>query len=213
MFDSQLAAVTAARTPVEGVRACARLENSACAARLGHMGDMLAAAQSADGSADREQWRLDNRAAVCAQIGAAHDVTSGVAHGLLTDAVVLRERLPKVAQVFADGRISYRMVHLICTRTLLVRDRDALEVLDEALAERVASGGAMSKDQAEKTIDTLVLMVDPFAVCRTQTRSRGHYVDVLVDDASGTAHVEAAVSVTDGHAVQISRRGASGGYP
>ena len=156
MFDSQLAAVTAARTPVEGVRACARLENSACAARLGHMGDMLAAAQSADGSADREQWRLDNWAAVCVQIGAAHDVTSGVAHGLLTDAVVLRERLPKVAQVFADGRISYRLVHLICTRTLLVRDPDALEALDEALAERVASGGAMSKDQAEKTIDTLV---------------------------------------------------------
>jgi hypothetical protein len=201
VFDSQFAAIVAARTPGEGVRACARLENAACAARLGHMADMLAAAQSADGSADREQWRLDNWAAVCAQIGAAHDVTSGVADGLLTDAVVLRERLPQVGAVFAAGTIGYRLVHQICQRTTLVTDPDALEVLDAVLAERVAGCGAMSKDQAEKTIDALVLALDPFAVCRTQTRSRGHHADVHVDDASGTAHVEAELSVTDGAAV------------
>jgi hypothetical protein len=99
VFDAQLAAVGAARTPGDGVLACARLENAACAARLGHMADMLAAAYAADGSVDREQWCFDNWAAVCAQIGAAHAVTSGVANGLLTDAVVLRERLaPLVAQ-------------------------------------------------------------------------------------------------------------------
>jgi Domain of unknown function (DUF222) len=200
VFDTHLAAVTAARTPADGVRACARLENAACAARLGHIADLLAAAHCADGSADREQWRLDNWAAVCAQIGAAHDVTSGVANALLTDAVVLRERLPQLGAVFATGTISYRLVHLICSRTMLVTDPDGLQLLDAELAFRVSSCGAMSKDQAEKTVDALVLILDPFAVHRTQTRARGHHVDVHVDDASGTAEVEASVSVTDGHA-------------
>jgi hypothetical protein len=58
----------------------------------------------------------------------------------------------------------------------------------------------MSKDQAEKNIDALVLMLDPLAVVRTQTKSRGHRVDVHVDDGSGTGHVEADLSVADAQA-------------
>jgi Domain of unknown function (DUF222) len=103
MFDQIAAAAYLARTPGDRVRAYARAENAACAARLVAMADMLAAAYGADGSAERDQWRLDNWAAVCAQIGAAHQVTSGVASGLLMDAVTLRERLPKVAALFAQG--------------------------------------------------------------------------------------------------------------
>ena len=204
MFDTQLAAVAAASTPGDGVLACARLENAACAARLGHMADLLDAAFAEDGSADREQWCFDNWSSVCAQIGAAHAITSGVANGLLTDAVVLRERLPKVAAVFADGLIGYRLVHQICSRTGLVRDGDTLAVLDAALAEMVVSAGAMSKDQAERNIDTLVLMLDPLAVVRTQTKARGHRVDVHVDDATGTAHLDAELSVP--HAQAFDKR-------
>ncbi|PRC49515.1 hypothetical protein C6A85_74325, partial [Mycobacterium sp. ITM-2017-0098] len=84
---------------------------TACAARLGYMADMLTAAYAASGSANREQWRIDNWGAVCARIGAAHAVTSGVVNGLLMDAVTLRERLPNVAAVFAEGLITYRLVH------------------------------------------------------------------------------------------------------
>ncbi|MGV9799373.1 DUF222 domain-containing protein [Mycobacterium sp. NPDC003449] len=201
MFDVQLAAVAAARSPGEGVRACAVLENAACAARLGHMADMLAEAYAADGSAEREQWRLDNWSAVCVRIGAAHAVTSGVASGLLTDAVMLRERLPRVAAVFAAGGIGYRLVHLICSRTMLVKDADALRALDADLAGLVASVGAMSVDQAEKDVDVLVLRHDRFAVRRSQVRSRARRVEVFVDDASGTGYLEATMSVADAHAV------------
>ena len=204
MFDSQLVAVAAVRTPGEGVRACAQLENAACAARLQFMADLLEQACAADGAADREQWRLDNWGSVCAQIGAAHAVTSGIANGLLLDAVVLRERLPKVAAVFATGRIAYRLVHQICARTLLVKDPAALRLMDTELAELVASAGAMSVDQAEKAIDALILKHDRYAVRRTQTTSRGHRVDVHVDDASGSAQVDADLAVTD--AVAVDRR-------
>lgn len=201
MFDALLADVSSARTPTAGVRACARLENAACAARLRHMADMLSAIFAQDGSAEREQWRFDNWSAVCAQIGAAQAVTSGVASGLLMDAVALAERLPAVAAVFAAGEISYRLVHRICLRTMMVTDPDALKAIDAEVAVMVVSSGALSMDAADKAIDGLVLAHDPYAVRRTEVAARGHRVTVRVDDASGTGYLEASMSVLDVEAV------------
>jgi Domain of unknown function (DUF222) len=200
MFDELVVAAGRARSPGERVRACARLEHAACAARLSAMADMLAAAHAAAGSADREQWRLDNWAAVCARIGAAHDVTSGVASGLLMDAVTLRERLPRVAGLFAAGLISYRLVHAVCARTLLVRDRVALGAVDADLAAQLGARGAMSVCEAERTIDTLVLRHDPYAVRRTEAKSRGAGVEVYVEDSTGIAHLSGSALATDGKA-------------
>jgi hypothetical protein len=200
MFDTLVSAVAAARTPGVGVRACARLENAACAARLGYMADMLAAAYAASGSANREQWRVDNWGAVCAQIGAAHAVTSGVVSGLLMDAVTLRERLPKVATVFAEGLIAYRVVHLICTRTMLIKNPDALDAVDAESADLLRTWGAKSIDQTQRDVDTVVLRHDPAAVRLTESSSRDAYVEVNTDTATGTAYVSAAVSLPDGEA-------------
>ena len=50
--------------------AWARIENAACARRLAGMVTMLDTRHAADGSANRDQWYLDNWAAVCAEIGA-----------------------------------------------------------------------------------------------------------------------------------------------
>jgi Domain of unknown function (DUF222) len=194
------AEMSKARTLGARLAAFARLENAACAARLSVMADMLAAAHAADGSADREQWRLDNWAAVCAQIGAAHAVTSGVACGLLTDAVTVRERLPQVGALFAAGGISYRLVHLICSRTLLVTDPYAIKALDADLADLLAAPVAMSVSQAEQTVDALVVRHDRFAIRRTQTASRGCHVDIVTENGSGVAYLEARLLATDGTA-------------
>ena len=201
MFDIQLAEVQASTTPAARVRAYSRLENAACAARLSSMADMLAAAYAAAGSAEREQWRFDNWSAVCAQIGATHAVTSGVASGLLMDAVALAERLPTLRALFAAGTLSYKTVHIICTRTMMVKDPDARRAIDAVLATEFASGAAMSVDQIEKAVDTVVLTHDPLAVRRSEATAHGHRADVFVDDASGTAHLTASLSVTDGLAV------------
>ncbi|WNG88160.1 DUF222 domain-containing protein [Mycobacterium sp. ITM-2016-00317] len=200
MFDKILASLASARTSGDGVRACARLENAACAARLSHMADMLAAAYSASGSAEREQWRVDNWGAVCARIGAAHAVTSGVVSGLLMDAVTLRERLPQVGEVFAEGLISYRMVHLICTRTMLVKDAGTLRRLDGEAAEMLRRWGAKTVTEVQRDIDALVLRHDPHAVRRNESSSRGNHVDVDTDPGDGVAYVTARVSTTDGEA-------------
>lgn len=201
MFDPQLAEIGAAKTPAARVRAYSRLENAACAARLSSMADMLAAAYAAAGSAEREQWRFDNWSAVCAQIGATHGITSGVASGLLMDAVALAERLPKLRQLFAAGALSYKTVHIICTRTMMVKDPDARRAIDIALAAEFASGAAMSVDQTEKAVDTVVLTHDPLAVRRSEATAHGHRADIFVDDATGTAQLNASLSVADGMAV------------
>ncbi len=202
MFDRQMAVVAAAGTAAARVDAYARLENSACAARLAAMADMLAAAYAEDGSANREQWRFDNWSAVCAHIGAAQAITSGVASGLLMDAVALTERLPRVRALFAAGVLSYRVVHRICMRTALVKDPDALRAVDKGLAEEFASAGAMSVDQQDAAIDALILIHDPYAVRRSASAARSHRLDVCVEGGSGTAYLTATMSVTDAQAVE-----------
>ncbi len=197
-----MSAVMAAGTAAARVDAYARLENSACAARLTAMADMLAAAYAEDGSANREQWRFDNWSAVCAHIGAAQAITSGVASGLLMDAVALTERLPKVRALFAAGVLSYRVVRRICMRTALVKDPDALRAVDKGLAEEFASAGAMSVDQQDAAIDALILIHDPYAVRRTASAARSHRLDVCVEGGSGTAYLTATMSVTDAQAVE-----------
>ena len=65
---------------------------------------------AADGSDEREQWCLDNWDAVAASVAAAQNVSLGVAAHQLLIADALRQRLPRVAEVFAAGAINYRMV-------------------------------------------------------------------------------------------------------
>ena len=101
MFDELVAEAAAAGSA--GVGAWARVESAACARRLAAMVTMLDACYAADGSADREQWYLDNWGAACAEIGAAQQLTSGAASRLLMVGTALRDRLPRVGAVFSPG--------------------------------------------------------------------------------------------------------------
>ncbi|MBX7453121.1 HNH endonuclease [Mycolicibacterium sp. 3033] len=192
--------VSGAVTPGERVRAYARVENAACAARLSAMADLLERAYAASGSAEREQWCCDNWSSVCAQIGAAQTLTSGMVNALLTNAVTLRDRLPEVAAVFAEGLITYLLVRAICQRTALVQDPAALRAIDAELAEQLRTWGAKSLSQTDADIDTLVLRHDPYAVRRAEEVVRTTGVTVHTDGATGVAHVDATVTATDGAA-------------
>jgi hypothetical protein len=148
MFDSLVA--TADGTCGAGaVGAWARVENAACARRLASTADMLEARLAADGSAEREQWCVDNWDAVAAEVAAAQNVSLGVASHQLMVAMALRERLPRVAEVFTAGQISYRLVSAIVARTRLVQDPDARAQVDAALAAEVAGWGGLSVAKAE----------------------------------------------------------------
>ncbi len=146
------------------------------------MVDMLDAAHAAAGSADRDQWCLDNWGAVSAHVGAVQRITPGMADGMLLVGVALRDRFPKVGALFASGEIGYSVVRSIVTRTLLVTDPDARRELDGLLAEALASWGPMSVAATEKAIDAIIAAVDPRAVRRTLTRARGRHVEVVVQE-------------------------------
>ena len=164
------------------------------------MAAMFQAACAADGSADRDQWCLDNWDAVSAHIGAAQGITLGAASNQLLIAVALHERFPLVAAVFAEGLITYQLVRIVVQRGALVVDPDALHELDKLLAEALSTREPMAVATAEKTVDAFVAQVDPHAVHRTETRARGRSVDVGEDDGGGMATVYATLFATDAKA-------------
>lgn len=176
------------------------MENAACAARLSSMADLLEGAHAASGSADRDHWRADNWSSVCAQIGAAQALTAGMVNSLLTNAVILREKLPKVGALFAQGLITYLLVRTICHRTGLVKDPAALRAIDSDLAHELQAWGVKSLDRTDADIDVLILRHDPYAVRRVQDVVRSTGVRVHTDDATGVTYVEATVEAADGAA-------------
>ncbi|MET4426996.1 DUF222 domain-containing protein [Mycolicibacterium sp. 624] len=186
MFDQLMARAVSARGGA-AVESWARVEAAACARRFAAMVAILDARYRAEGSAEREQWYLDNWGAVCAEIAAAQQITPGAASHQLLIATALRDRLPKVAAVFADGLVSHRLVSAIVWRTALIKDPDALVSVDSDLADAITDWPPMSEHKTIAEIDVLVDRHDPHAVRRAQNRARGRSVNVGLDDAGGLA--------------------------
>jgi hypothetical protein len=201
MFDS-LVAATGGTSGADAAGAWARVENAACARRLAATAYTMEARRAAVGSAERDQWCLDNWDAVAAEVAAEQNVSHGVASHQLLVAMALRERLPRVAEVFATGSISYRLVAAIVARTRLVSDLDARVQLDTAIAAEVAGWGALSVAKAEVAIDWWVDRIDPAALRRTEHRSRGRHLDVIpAEDGSGLSYLEGMLYAHDAEAL------------
>jgi hypothetical protein len=99
-------------------------------------------------------------------------------------AVMLRDRLPKVAALFVSGALNGRRVWLIDQRTYLVTDAEALAELDQVIAERITNWGPLSEYKLVQAIDVWVDKIDPGALRRTRNKARTR--DFTVDDADGT---------------------------
>ncbi|WP_163733840.1 HNH endonuclease signature motif containing protein [Mycobacterium gallinarum] len=201
MFD-QLVEVATRSRGVAAVGAWARVENAACARRLFACADELEQMLAADGSDHREQWCLDNWGAVAASIAAAQNVSLGVASHQLLIADALRQRLPRVGEVFAAGAINYRLVSAIVARTRLICDPDAMAKVDTEIAAHVEQWGSLSAAKTETEIDYWVDRYDPAAVRRTEYSARGCGVDIHdPDDGSGVAFIEGRLIITDAEAL------------
>jgi hypothetical protein len=200
MFD-QLVSVAGSASLGVAVGAWARVENAACARRLSAIADVLEALFSEDGSADRDQWCFDNWNAVAAEVAAHHGVSLGVASHQLMVAKALRERLPRVAEVFATGQISFRLVNAIVHRTALIGDPQARAKVDVELAAAVTGWGVLSQATVEENIDHLVDRHDPYALRRTEFHARGRHVDRTWSDGAGCSTIEAVLFDHDAAAV------------
>ncbi|MFC7672895.1 DUF222 domain-containing protein [Mycolicibacterium sp. GCM10028919] len=179
----------------------ARVEAAATARRLAAMVVLLDQAYAADGSADREQWYLDNWGAVSAEIGAEQNITQGAASHQLLIATALRDRLPHVAALFAEGLVSFRVVSAITARTALVRDRDAQRAVDKAFADVLTDWAPLSEEKLNNAIDAIVAEHDPNGVYRTKLTAKGRNVQFDYD-GSGMATMFCTMFATDGKAVE-----------
>jgi hypothetical protein len=197
MFEELATEAQASRT----VAGWARVEAAATARRLAAMVVLLDQAYAADGSADREQWYLDNWGAVAAEIGAEQNITQGAASHQLLIATALRDRLPRVAALFADGLVSYRVVSAITARTALVRDRDAQLAVDKAFADVLADWTPMSEDKLNTAIDAIVAEHDPHGVYRTKLTAKGRNIQFDYD-GSGMATMFGTLFATDAKAYE-----------
>ena len=186
----------------KSVAAWARVESAASARRLAAMVAILDRRYSEDGSAEREQWCMDNWGAVAAEIGVQQNITTGAAAYQLSIAVGLRDRLPRVAALFFEGAVSFRLVATIVNRTVLVTDRDAQAAVDADLERALADWTPMSEDRAAVTIDSIVAEHDPHAVRRSQTKAKGRSVGIDLDDSgAGLASLWATLFAHDARAL------------
>jgi hypothetical protein len=167
---------------VDIIAESARAENIACARRLAAIAELYERRQiPVEDGHGRELWRIDPWGAVAAEVAAAQCITAAAAGSLLHNATCLRERLPKVAALFATGAIDYRTVRMIVARTLLALDPEVLAAIDAELAEQIPDWGPLSVQKMQRAVDAVVVRHDPEARQRSERTTRGRYVDIAHD--------------------------------
>jgi hypothetical protein len=116
-------------------------------------------------------------------------------------ATALRDRLPRVASLFAQGLVSYRVVSAITARTALVRDRDAQIAVDKAFADVLADWAPMSEEKLNTAIDAIVAEHDPHGVYRTKLSAKGRNIQFDYD-GNGMATMFGTLFATDAKAYE-----------
>ena len=181
---------------IAAVTGWACVEAAASARRLAAIAELVR--RRADGPTDGARWSCDNWDSMAAEVAAALHVGHGMASGQMYLGVALRDRLPKVAAVFAEGMLSARLAAAIVWRTDLIKDEAALALADKTLAEEAIQFGPLSVAKTDAAIDAIVDRYDPAALRRTRAAARGR--DVVIDPAhgrDGTANLWGTLYSTD----------------
>ncbi|ULN47981.1 HNH endonuclease [Mycolicibacterium goodii] len=189
MFDGSLAEIAelAALDDAElqtHARAWAQVEAAACARKHAVMAELFIRRTHTDDADERRWWFVDPEAAVGAQRG-----------------VALRDRLPKVNDIFAAGLISEQLVRNICWSTMLMLEPDKLAAIDAELAAQITGWGRLTQKQIDNTIDDLILKHDPGAFGRGRASRRSRYFDIgSPGDAPGVLSVNGRLDAPVGAA-------------
>ncbi|MCV7378523.1 hypothetical protein BST11_10800 [Mycobacterium alsense] len=199
-FERCYPSATAASTALlERIAAAARAENRAAAAQLALIGELFVYRLSR--CAESEGWAIDTMEAVAAEVGAALRISQGLAASRLRYARAMRERLPKVAEVFAAGDIDFRVFQTLVYRTDLIEDPDVLAAVDATLAAHVGRWPSMTQGRLAAQVDKIVARADVDAVRRRtwHQRDREIWIGDLVE--SGVSQINGTLLSTDAHAL------------
>jgi hypothetical protein len=194
MFESKDGSGAAAA--VEAIGLAARAENAAGARRLAAIGQLYAV-RAPDDDIDRLNWVIDGFSGLVTEIAVALGVSSKRARAQLNRAISLRERLPKVAEIYARGLIDAVMIAAIVSRMDLIIDDAVARQVDTRLAAKVIGWGRLSKPKMEQRIDAVIAAADPAGVHGPRPPTDGRYVEVR-PSGSGMAAVCASLSAASG---------------
>lgn len=182
-------------------RGWAQAEASASAHKHAAMAELFIRATSTPSADERRWWFVDPDAAVGAQLGAAQGITAWAALHQAQRGVALRDRLPKVNEVFAAGLVSEMIVRNICWSTALMLEPDKLALIDAELAAQISGWGKLTLKEIDNTIDDLILKHDPASFRRGRASRRGRYFDIgSPTDAPGVLTVTGRLQAHLGNA-------------
>lgn len=175
-----------------------RAEASAAALRSAAIGELVARQVGDDEDHARALWACDPWDSVAAQVGAAMNISHRKASGQMRIAQTLRDRLPEVAALFAQGRLSTRVVAAISWRTRLIEHDEAWANIDAEVAKRATNWGPWTDEKITAAVDALVLRFDRAAVIasRSRIRTRDFRIGDYEDEA-GTTSVWGKLTATD----------------
>jgi hypothetical protein len=184
---------------VDRICSSSRLENRAAAAQLAAIGELFAYRLSR--CSDTEAWAVDTMEAVTAELAAALRVSQGLAASRLRYARAMRERLPKVAEVFKAGDIDYRTFQTIVYRTDLLTDDEVLARVDAELAVNVPRWPSMTHGRLAGQVDKIVLRADADAVRRRKERQSDREI-WIGDIGDGISEIHGSLLTPDARALE-----------
>src|ERR1700722_8571491 len=175
-----------------------RAQNRAAASALVAIGELFAYRLAR--CSDTEEWAVDTEAAVSAEVAAALRMSHGLAASQLRYARAMRERLPKLAEVFKAGDIDQRTFATIVYRTDLITDRDLLATVDGQLALTVVRWPSMTRGRLAGHIDKIVAKADADAV-RRRTERRAEREVWFAELEGGLSEIHGSLLSPDAHAL------------
>jgi hypothetical protein len=184
---------------VDQICASARAENRAAAAHLVAIGELFALRLGRCGQ--RQEWVVDIEAAVAAEVAAALRISQGMASSRLRFARAMRERLPRVAQVFEAGDIDVWTFRTIAYRTDLITDREVLAAVDRELAVKVPRWPSMTVGRLAGKIDKIVAKADVDAVRRRKEQQAEREVSFQDFVEGGLSEMRGTLLSVDARAV------------
>ncbi|OBG38650.1 HNH endonuclease signature motif containing protein [Mycolicibacter heraklionensis] len=188
---------------VTAISEWARVEAAAAARRLAAIGELVARRTRGADAVNRSRWSCDYWDAAASEVGAAEQISHGMASSQMYLATALRERLPKVAALFLEGVINSRLVATIVWRTTLITNPYLLNAVDTEVASIATGLGPLSAAKTAAAIDALIVRYDPDAVRRQERDARGR--EVVVDtrnSENGTTGLWGRLFATDATALE-----------
>lgn len=160
---------------IDAMAEASRAESAAAAHRIAAVGELYA--RRSVEWAERELWCADPFEAVAAEVSAAQNISRGRAGTQIRYARELRERLTKIADLFAAGDLDLRMVSAIINRTSNVTD-EAIADVDDALARCAPTWMKLSGPRLADRIDMVIAKIDPDGVRVPPSVDDNRYVEV-----------------------------------